>query len=162
MKKLLAILFCVLWFSTPAPTRAQHMAGPMDGGPGEMGGPGPGGPSFLRQVFPPGMIMRNQEAIGLTDSQRDAITAEMAEAQKGFINLQWEIERESDKLARLLGADRIDEAAALQQAEQVMNAEQRLKKAHLTLLIRIKNQLTPAQQEKLRQLRPAREHSGGK
>jgi Spy/CpxP family protein refolding chaperone len=87
---------------------------------------------------------------------REAIQKQMEEAQKNFVSLQWDVERDSEQLATLLAADRIDEAAALRQAEQVMSAEERLKKAHLTLLIRIKNTLTPAQQAKLRQLRPAR------
>ncbi len=142
---LLAALVC--------PVAAQPMP-PMEGGP-----PGAGGPSFLENVFPPGVIMLHEIDIGLTDTQREAITKEMQEAQKSLITLQWDVERESEKLGKLLEVAHVDEAAALRQADQVMSAEQRLKKAHLTLLIRIKNDLTPAQQEKLRQLRP--EQRGG-
>ena len=122
---------------------------PMGGGP-----PGMGGPSFLEKVFPPSVIMRHQTDLGLTDAQRETITKQMEEAQKSLVALQWEVERESEKLGKLLEPGHIDEAAALHQADQVMSAEERLKKAHLTLLVRIKNVLTPAQQEKLRQLRP--------
>jgi Spy/CpxP family protein refolding chaperone len=115
-----------------------------------------GGPSFLENVFPPGMIMRHQSEIGLTEVQREAITKQMEETEKALVTLQWDVERESEKLGKLLAAGHVDEAAALRQADQVMSAEERLKKAHLTLLIRIKNNLTAAQQEKLRQLRPER------
>lgn len=149
---LLALLFC--------PVAAQPLGPGVEGGPSGMGGPpGPGGPSFFDNVFPPGSIMRHQSDIGLTDEQRGAISKQMEDAQKGLVTLQWDVDRESEKLGKVLEAARIDEAAALRQADQVMNAEQRLKKAHLTLLIRIKNQLTPAQQQRLRQLRPQR-HGG--
>jgi Spy/CpxP family protein refolding chaperone len=133
---------------------AAQTGPPIEGGP-----PGMGGPSFLESVFPPSLIMRHQSEIGLTDAQRQAITKQMEETEKGLVTLQWDIERESEKLGKLLAAGHVDEAAALRQADQVMAAEERLKKAHLTLLIRIKNELTAAQQEKLRQLRPER-HDG--
>jgi len=113
----------------------------------------------MENVFPPGVVMRHQGDVGLTDEQRAAITKQMEDAQKALVTLQWEVERESEKLGKLLAGARIDEGAALRQADQVMNAEQRLKKAHLTLLIRIKNDLTPEQQQKLRELRPER-HRG--
>ena len=144
-----AVFFILL--ATPLLAAAQPMDPPMGGGP-----PGMGGPSFLENVFPPGLIMRHQSDIGLTDAQRETITKHMEDAQKALVTLQWDVERESGKLGKLLAAERIDEAAALRQADQVMSAEERLKKAHLTLLIRIKNALTPAQQMKLQQLRPAR------
>jgi Spy/CpxP family protein refolding chaperone len=103
--------------------------------------------------------MRHQSEIGLTDAQRQAIAKQMEETEKAMVTQRWDVERESEKLGKLLAAAHVDEAAALRQADQVMSAEERLKKAHLTLLIRIKNELTPAQQEKLRQLRPQRHGS---
>jgi len=147
----MTVAFSLILLAAPLLVAAQPMEPPMGGGP-----PGMGGPSFLENVFPPGLIMRHQSDIGLTDAQREAITKQMGEAQKWLVTLQWDVERESEKLGKLLAAERVDEAAALRQADQAMSAEERLKKAHLTLLIRIKNALTPAQQVKLRQLRPGR------
>ena len=129
-------------------------AGAQPMGPG--GGPRLGGPAFFENLFPPNLIMRYDSEIGLSDEQRTAIPKQMEDAQKTLVTLQWNVERESQKLNKLLEGSRIDEAAALQQADQVMNAEHQLKKAHLTLLIRIKNELTAAQQQKLRQVRPER------
>jgi len=149
----LAFLFALL--AAPLGALAQPMGEPpMAGGP-----PGMGGPSFLENVFPPGLIMHHQADLGLSDTQREAITKQMEDSQKSLVTLQWDVERESEKLGKLLEPGHIDEAAALRQVDQAMSAEERLKKAHLTLLIRIKNLLTPAQQEKLRQLRP--EHRPG-
>jgi len=59
-------------------------------------------------------------------------------------------------LAKLLEGDAIDEAAALAQAQKVTSIEQQIKQEHLGMLIRIKNQLTPEQQAKLREVRPNR------
>jgi Spy/CpxP family protein refolding chaperone len=105
-------------------------------------------------MYPPGLIMRHETEIGLTEAQREAITKQMEDAQKSLVSLQWEVQRESQKLNKLLEPMQIDAEAALRQADQVMSAEEKLKKAHLRLLIQIKNTLTTAQQEKLRQLRP--------
>jgi Spy/CpxP family protein refolding chaperone len=158
LRMTLALCFvCVAALLNPA---AAQTGPPIEGGPPGMGGSlGPGGPSFLENVFPPGLIMRHQSEIGLTDAQRETITKQMEETEKALVTLQWDVERESEKLSKLLAAGHVDEAAALRQADLVMGAEERLKKAHLTLLIRIKNDLTAAQQEKLRQLRPERHGS---
>jgi len=56
-------------------------------------------------------------------------------------------------MARLLQASPVDEAAVLAQADKVMGMEREVKKAHLSLLVRIKNLLTDAQREKLMELR---------
>jgi Spy/CpxP family protein refolding chaperone len=149
-----ALSFLLLLVAPPL-ALAQPAGEPAMGG----GPPGMGFPSFLANVFPPNLIMRHQADIGLTDAQRETITKQMEESQKSLVALQWDVERESEKLGKLLEPGHIDEAAALRQADQAMSAEERLKKAHLTLLIRIKNVLTPAQQETLRKLRP--EHRGG-
>lgn len=143
-------LYVALFAAVP-PAAGQYGEPPMRSGLRRMVGP-----SFMDNVFPPGLIMRHQSTIGLTEAQREAITRQMEESQKGLVALQWEVERESEKLGKLLQSERVDEATALRQADQVMNAEERLKKGHLALLIRIKNELTPAQQQKLRELRPER------
>jgi len=147
-------LTCLVLLQFALPAGAQPLGPGTEAGPPGMGGPpGPGGPPFFENLFPPNMIMRHQSEIGLTDEQRSAITKQMEDSQKGLVRLQWDVERESEKLGKLLEGTQVDETAALKQADQVMNAEQRLKKAHLALLIRMKNELTAVQQQKLRQLR---------
>ncbi len=137
-------LGAVLLVASTAVSQAQ-----MPGPPPRFGAP----PAFLDQLFVPEMIMRNQDEIALTDEQRDAITQAMADAQKKLVDLQWQFESASKKLADKLGAPNIDEAAALAEADRVMNLELQMKKTHLGLLIKIKNLLTASQQAKLRELR---------
>jgi Spy/CpxP family protein refolding chaperone len=52
---------------------------------------------------------------------------------------------------------RINEAQSLAALNRVLDAEQEVKIAHSTLLIRIKNVLTQEQQARLRELRDRRE-----
>jgi Spy/CpxP family protein refolding chaperone len=121
--------------------------------PGRHGGGRGGPPPFVDRMYPPGLVMRHQDEIGLTAAQRDGIKKAMADTEHQLVDLRWTLEAEMEKLTKLLDADTVDEQAALAQTDRVMEAEQRLKKAHLTLLIRIKNMLTPPQREKLQTLR---------
>ena len=115
-----------------------------------------GRPTFLEYVFPPELVMRYQSEIALTSDQQKAITRIMAETQAKLVELQWKSEAAMQALTKALQKDAVDETAALAQWDQLSGVEQQIKKMHLGLLIRIKNQLTPSQQEKLRALRPAR------
>jgi Spy/CpxP family protein refolding chaperone len=113
-------------------------------------------PEFLKALFPPELVMRHQTAIALTDEQRAAITEAIKTTQNDTVEIQWQLQAEQEKLSKLLGAARIDEEEALAQVTVLMSVEQKMKKEHLGLLIRIKNQLTPEQQEQLRGLRKNR------
>jgi len=135
--------------SCALPAGAQQM-GPRPVGPGPM----MRRPAFLGHVFQPDLIMRHQSDIDLTPAQREAITKAMSETQQKVVDLQWQFEAESQELTKLLDRETVDEAAALAQAQKVMSAEQQIKTEHLAMLIRIKNQLKPAQQAKLRELQP--------
>jgi Spy/CpxP family protein refolding chaperone len=119
------------------------------------------GPTFLRQLFVPTVVMRNQTEIGLSDAQREAITAEMNETHERTVALRWQLESKSAALEKLLGGHKVDEAAAMAQAGELMKLEEQMKRNHLELLIRVKNVLTPEQQAKLRQLAPGRPGRGG-
>ena len=104
-------------------------------------------------LFPPELVMENQGAIGITNEQRDALTKEIDKGQSERTRLQWQLDAEKEKLVKILDADKVDEAKATEQATHVMDYENRIKSAHLAMLIRVKNLLTPEQQTKLRDLR---------
>ena len=96
-------------------------------------GDDPIGQSF----FAPELVIQHQEAIGLNAEQKDYFKAEIRQAQLKFTELQ----------------PRVDEQQALAQLERVLAAEREVKKEQVTLLVRIKNKLTPDQQSKLAELR---------
>lgn len=125
---------------------------------GQGGGMGIGhmrGPAFMRQLFPPTLIMQHQSDIGLTPTQRDAITKEITDLQQAVTGLRWQLEEKTTALTKLLGADKVDTTAALAQADDVLKLEDQMKRLRLGFLIRVKNVLTPAQQDALRKLAPA-------
>ena len=113
-----------------------------------------GPPTFLEHLFTPDVVMRYQGELGLTPAQQEAMTRSMAETQAKLVELQWKFAAAMQALTKLMDKDTVDETAALEQWDQLSAVEQQIKKTHLSLLIRIKNQLTPSQQEKLRALSP--------
>ena len=114
--------------------------------------PTPGDP-IARLLFEPELIMKHRRAIDLTDQQRDAISRALRELQGQVVSLQWELQEHVDVLATELAKPRIDLDRAQDLMKRVMQTERQIKEGHLTLLIRIKNQLTLPQQDALRKLR---------
>lgn len=108
---------------------------------------------FARNFYPPELIMQKQEALQLTDEQLAYFKTELRKAQLNFTELQWKLQDESEKLLTLAKAQRPNEEAILGQLEKVLTAERDVKRAQLTLLVRIKNKLTPVQQEILNHTR---------
>jgi Spy/CpxP family protein refolding chaperone len=114
----------------------------------------PGEDPLASHVFPPDLVMAHQEEIGLTDRQREAIKGEIQKVQSRFLDLQFQMQKEMQKLVSLLDGRPADESKTLAQAETLMNLETETKKMHLAMLVRIKNLLTDDQQAKLTRLRP--------
>jgi Spy/CpxP family protein refolding chaperone len=113
----------------------------------------PGEDPIAQQLFPPDLVMKHGQEIGLDEAQRTAMKQAIQAAQTKFLDAQWDMQAASQKMVRLLQARPIDETAVLAQADKVMGLERDVKKAQLTLLIRLKNLLTEAQQAKLTELR---------
>lgn len=133
-----------------AATAAWAGSDPMGpGGPGGPAGPRFGPPPFLRHLYPPRLVMRNADAITLTAAQRQAIGQAIAETRSELADLERKREAAANALGTLVAEPRVDEGAALARAGELMETEQAIKRTHLRLLIRVKNQLTPEQQTKL-------------
>jgi Spy/CpxP family protein refolding chaperone len=105
------------------------------------------------QLFPPELVMQYHQEINLTPDQSKALKDEIQKAQAKFLDMQWDMQSEQEKLVLLLKAHPIDENAVLAQVDKVLDREREIKKTQILLLVRIKNQLTPAQQNKLNELR---------
>ena len=107
------------------------------------------------KLFPPELIMGHQGELRIDDKQREALVKELERAQAQFPRLQWQLQAATEQLSRLLDAPQVDEAKALAQASEVMRLETEIKKAHLGLLIRLRNLLTDAQRAQLQGIRRA-------
>ncbi|MCC6242520.1 MAG: hypothetical protein IT353_06740 [Gemmatimonadaceae bacterium] len=108
---------------------------------------------IARSLFDPELIMKHRRAIDLTDQQRDAISGLIKQLQGNVVSLQWDLQEQSTALAAELARPRVDLDRALDRMGRVMQTERKIKEAHLTLLIRIKNILRPEQQQALQKLR---------
>lgn len=104
-------------------------------------------------LFPPEFIMRNAEAIDLTEEQREKLEAEMHKAHDRFQEMHANLDKQRDATAALLKKERVDEAAALSQLEKLLDQEREMRRAHLAVMIALKNKLTPEQQAKLQEIK---------
>ena len=113
-----------------------------------------GGPDdWGRNFFPPELVMQHQSEIGLEDSQRATLTSAIQQAQSKFMDMQWKLSAEGEKMGRLLQGAQVDEVQVLDEVDRILNLEREIKKAQISLMVRIKNALTPAQQAKLAEIR---------
>lgn len=109
-------------------------------------------------LFPPELVMQHQQALGITATQRATIIAAIEKTQSRMLEFQWDMQGATQKLAELLNATPVDETAALAQVDRVLSLEREVKRAQLSLVIRIKNALTREQQARLKSLRSAEAH----
>jgi Spy/CpxP family protein refolding chaperone len=108
---------------------------------------------IAQNLFAPDLVLKYREVIGLDEAQSRTLKGLVQKAQGRFIDLQWDMQAEAGKLVQLVRLPRVDEAAALAQVDKVLGMEREVKKAQISLLIEIKNLLTPEQQQKLIELR---------
>ncbi|HEY7545268.1 MAG TPA: periplasmic heavy metal sensor [Blastocatellia bacterium] len=103
--------------------------------------------------FPPELVMQHQQAIGLTDEQKEFLKAEMRKAQLKFTELQWQLQDEVEKMVALVKHDQVDEQQALAQLERVLNVEREIKRLQFSLVILIKNKLTSEQRARITEIK---------
>lgn len=115
--------------------------------------PAPDDP-FAAYLFPPDRVMSHAMELGLDDAQKAAIKVEVRKAQK-FTDIQFELQGESEKMIQLLQEQPVDETKVLAEVDRILALEKDIKKMQISLLVRIKNILTPAQQSKLSKIQKA-------
>ena len=135
--KLYALSLCALLVLAVATARAQQ----------------PDQDPIGQNFFAPELVMQNQSAIGLNDEQKTYLKTEIRQAQLKFTETQWKLQDEMEKLVSLVKQPHVEEQEAVAQLEKVLAMEREIKRAQVTLLVRIKNKLTPEQQAKLAELR---------
>ncbi len=102
--------------------------------------------------FPPEVVMLAREQIGLSKEKSDALRAQTEKVQVQSEEIRKRLERETAALSALAKPDRVNEAALLTQLDKVLETEREMKRLQIATLTAIKNQLTPEQQTKLREL----------
>ena len=80
------------------------------------------------------------------------IRNEVQKVQPKFLDSQFELQSEGEKMIKLLQEKPVDEAKVIAQVDRILAIEKEIKKSQISLLVRIKNILTPAQQDKLAEI----------
>lgn len=153
MKSLLAALALALIplsiasAQQPPPPPGDFRPSPQ--GPGQR----PPGGDFMREFFPPELVMRNQQAINLSAEQQTAIRQEMIQAMPRFTDLQWQISAEEETLAKLVKSGTAADQDIIAQFDKLLAVESRIKRLQLENLLKIRSILTPDQQTTLKELK---------
>ena len=122
--------------------------------PNAPNGPHPPNPDPLAHVmFPPELIMGHARQLGLTDEQRTFMRGEIQRTTVSFNELQWKLQDQMELLHESMKATSVNESQALAQLDKVLKLEREIKRLHIGLAVRLKNQLTPEQQEQLHKWR---------
>ncbi len=106
-------------------------------------------------MFPPELIMGHARELGITDEQKTFMRGEIQKTTTRFLELQWQLQDAMEALHQTMKGNAVNEQQALSQLEKVLDTERQIKRLHFGMGIRLKNQLTADQQEKLRGMRLA-------
>lgn len=106
--------------------------------------------------FHPEMIMRLQKELDLTDQQKETIKDKIQSAQHKFIDMQFSLQEEMEKLGEILDSENIDNDEALLKLDSVLKMEADIKKTRLALALSIKDELSQEQISQFRELRKQR------
>ena len=116
-------------------------------------GPKTGEDMLARLLFAPELVIQHAQDIGLQPAQRTIIVGALKEMQSDMVDLQLQMAERGAELSKVIGEPKVDEAAALAQVDKVLTLEREVKRRQMQLLIRIKNALSPEQQERLAKFR---------
>jgi len=145
MKPLKALLFAIS-FCLATLAQAEMMAG--EHGKRE---------ALKMGLYPPDIIMRHQQRLGITNAQRKQITDAVKTFQSEVAELQWTMQSEQQLMRQSFAGYTIDTDKSLDQAEKVLALESSFKLSHFRLLIAIKNVLTEEQIDQInREIRKKR------
>ena len=121
--------------------------------------PHPPNPDPLAHLmFPPDMIMSHARQLNLTDEQKAFMRSEIQKSTATFQDLQWKLQDQMELLHEAMKSTSVNEQQALAQLDKVLDIEREIKRLHIGLAVRLKNRLTPEQQEQLHKMRV--EHPG--
>ena len=134
---LFATLFLSLLWAAPAATQGR-------------------GDVLKELVPPPKMLLRHQDELGLTDKQKKELKTVLKDAQHKSLDLEFKVQEEAEKLAKMIGKDKVDVDKALAQADRLMQAESALKRVKLEMMLKTKSLLTKTQLKKIDEIREKR------
>ena len=106
---------------------------------------GPKDDVFKGKLFPPNVILENQEELGLSKDQFTKIRAAVVEVQGNVAEYEWDMREAYMKLMAELDQSPVNEDRVLEHANTALLAENQVKKRQMRMLVRLKNLLTADQ-----------------
>jgi len=159
MKAIIAIIFAAALLVATAVAQ-QPGQPPQSPHPPNMPGPGdvpnhphPPPDPLAPLMFPPDMIMSHARQLNLTDEQKAFMRSEIQKTTTSFQELQWKLQDQMELLHETMKSTSVNEQQALAQLDKVLDIEREIKRLHIGLAVRLKNRLTPEQQEQLNKMR---------
>ena len=104
-------------------------------------------------MFPPDMIMGHARQLNLTEDQKAFMRSEIQKTTATFQDLQWKLQDQMELLQETMKSTTVNEQQALAQLDKVLDIEREIKRLHIGLAVRLKNRLTPEQQDQLHKMR---------
>jgi Spy/CpxP family protein refolding chaperone len=159
MKAIIAIVFAAAFLIA---TAVAQQSGQSPHPPTAPGGPGnvpdhpmpPPNPDPLAHLmFPPDMILAHARQLNLNDEQKAFMRTEIQKTTATFQDLQWKLQDQMELLQETMKSTSVNEQQALAQLDKVLDIEREIKRLHIGLAVRLKNQLTPEQQDQLHKMR---------
>lgn len=114
---------------------------------------GPYTDPLAEALFAPELVMRHRARLEIDDAQWAQISGQVKELQREVVDLEWEMAEAAQELLDLVTLERVPEEETLAAAMRIFRVEGQIKTIHLRMLVRIKNVLTPRQQDELRRIR---------
>jgi len=162
MNKTIAIMFAlivgaVMLIATVVVAQHQmpHPPGPPNGQ--NTPNPPPGHDPLADVMFPADLIMHHAHQLNLSDEQKTYIRGEIQKTTTNFQDLQWKLQDQMETLHQVMKSTSVNEEQALAQLNKVLDIEREIKRLHVSLAVRLKNHLTPEQQEQLHKFRMGRD-----
>jgi len=115
--------------------------------------PPPNPDPLAHLMFPPDMILGHTRELNLTDEQKTFMRSEVQKTTAAFQDLQWKLQDQMELLQQTMKSTTVDEQQALAQLDKVLDLEREIKRLHIGLAVRLKNRLTPEQQDQLHKMR---------
>jgi Spy/CpxP family protein refolding chaperone len=165
MKAVIAAIFIAAFLSVTVmgqqPGQPMHPPHPPNmpdrpAGPDDVPGhphPPPNPDPLAHLMFPPDMIMAHARQLNLTEEQKTFMRAEIQKTMATFQDLQWKLQDQMEVLQETMKSTSVNEQQALAQLDKVLDLEREIKRLHIGLAVRLKNRLTPEQQDQLHQWR---------
>ncbi|NOX68483.1 MAG: periplasmic heavy metal sensor [Gammaproteobacteria bacterium] len=107
---------------------------------------------FKGKLFAPDIVLEHQDALGLTKAQFTAIRAAVVKVQSNVAEHEWDLRMAYRDVLRELDRSPVDSGRVLELVDTALEAENKVKKLQVAMLIELRNLLTNEQMDYLREV----------